>query len=304
MAVATIVAVAAALSLGDAVIKGLSVTFGLWQLVLLRALGMLPILAAIARLGPGLSALRPARPLWAGLRGAVLVAMWMAYYAALPHLSLAAAAAGYYTLPFFILGFSVLLAGKRPTRRALMAALVGFLGVLLVLRPGTAAFTPAALLPILAAALYALAMILTRTRCRDDHPLSLSLALALAFVVAGTAAHGLGPLFPGGMPADGALSTTWRPVGSREAAILLFLALVLVVASIGTAFAYQNAPGGVVGACDYSYVGFAVVWGLVLHGERPDAPTLLGLALIAGAGMASLGGPGRGKAPPTPSRAL
>ncbi|MFC6856716.1 DMT family transporter [Marivibrio halodurans] len=309
MAVAAIVAVAAALSLGDAVIKGLSVTLGLWQLVLLRAMIMLAILGIIASLGPGIGALWPARPLWAGLRGAVLVAMWMAYYAALPHLSLAAAAAGYYTLPFFILAFSALFARERLTRRAILAALVGFLGVLLVLRPGAAGFTSAALLPILAAVLYALAMNLTRTRCRDDNPLSLSLTLALAFVVAGTLACGLGALLPDGLlpdgiTGDGALSTTWRPVGLEEIAILFFLAVILVIASVGTAFAYQNAPGGVVGACDYSYVGFAVIWGLAFHGEHPDILTLLGLALIAGAGIASLGGPRRGKAPSKPSRVL
>ena len=86
-----------------------------------------------------LAALLPRRAGWVALRSLMLALMWIAYYAALTHLALGIAAAVYYTLPIFITLFAALFIGDRIGPKGWLAVLLGFLGVLLILKPSTAA---------------------------------------------------------------------------------------------------------------------------------------------------------------------
>ncbi len=63
------------------------------------------------------------------------------------------------------------------------------------------------------------------------------------------------------------------------------LAELLVGIAIGLATAYQAAPPVVVATFDYSYLIFATLWGYAIFSQLPDAPTILGMMLIAGAGL-------------------
>ena len=69
---------------------------------------------------------------------------------------------------------------------------------------------------------------------------------------------------------------------------MILLAMAILVGSIGAAVAYQNGPPAMIGAFDFAYVGFAVIWGLVFFAEVPDLTSMLGMALIVGAGILSL----------------
>ena len=221
------------------------------------------------------------------LRSAMLVAMWICYYLALPHLSLSAAAAAYYTLPIFITLFSALVIGDRITRLGWFAVALGFPGVLLILRPGLGDFNAFALLPLIAAVLYAGAMILTRTRCREASPLILSLALNIGFVVTGGVAAAGIALLPG-EARQGFLLAPWAGMGGAEWLSMALLAGALLIGSLGAAIAYHNGPPAVIGAFDFAYVAFAVLWGMVFFAELPDLTSALGMALIVGAGILSL----------------
>ena len=165
--------------------------------------------------------------------------------------------------------------------------LLGFAGVVVVLRPDAGAFDAFSLLPLLAAVLYALAMILTRTRCRHEDPVTLSVALNLAFVAVGalgTAAVSLlRPLLPG--LEDPFLFAPWVDPGAAGWGALAVLAAAIVVGSLGAAVAYQLAPASLVATFDYAYLAFAALWAVMLLGERPDAATLAGMAMIAAAGI-------------------
>lgn len=84
--------------------------------------------------------------------------------------------------------------GEPVGRRRWLAVLAGFIGVLIILRPGAESFSnfsPDALPPILAAVFYALAAILTRSKCADENPVTLSLALSVSFLVWGLGAGAL-----------------------------------------------------------------------------------------------------------------
>jgi len=97
-AVITIIFTVFALALGDAIIKGVSANFTLWQIFFLRSIIVIPILIVLLRLRRLRSSILPKHIGWTLLRSFMLTVMWVTYYAALPHISLSVAAASYYTL--------------------------------------------------------------------------------------------------------------------------------------------------------------------------------------------------------------
>ena len=210
--------------------------------------------------------------------------MWVAYYASLPHLQLTIAAAAYYTLPIFITLFSALLVGEKVTAMGWLAVGLGFCGVLLILKPTAGDFNLYALLPLLSAMLYALAMILTRTKCRNEHPLILAGALNVTFIVVGLIATGLISAAREPDPPS-FLSAAWAPLAQNEIAAIVLLAIAILVASVGTSIAYQIGRSSVVATFDFAYVGFAVVCGFLFFNEVPSTTSIGGMVMIVVAGM-------------------
>lgn len=289
LAIAVILVTVLALSLGDALIKQTSARFVLWQIFVLRSMIAIPVLFLILRFRFPSTPLMPSALGWTSLRSLMLTLMWIAYYASLPHLELSIAAAAYYTLPIFITLFSALFVGERVGALGWLAVCLGFLGVLLILKPVAGDFNVYGLLPLISAILFALAMILTRTKCRDENPLILSLTLNISFIVVGLVVSLLVlPLIgtdPDASPSGSFLNAPWTPMGSNEWAAMTLLALAILVGSVGAAIAYQAGPSSIVATFDFAYVGFACVWGLLFFGEVPDTIALLGMLMIVGAGV-------------------
>ncbi|MEO1106635.1 MAG: DMT family transporter [Pseudomonadota bacterium] len=231
----------------------------------------------------GARRLVPQSVTWIAVRSALLVMMWVAYYLSLPLLPLAVAAAAYYTLPLFIVAFAAMFGGETVGKMQWAGVVLGFFGIILVLRPGGEAFQWASILPIFSAVLYAVAMILTRTKCLQEHPATLALGLNAMFVVIG----GFGLLMGWVLKAEvsGFLTATWVAMSFEEWRNIGILATLILVASVGTAVAYQAAPASTVGTFDFAYVGFALIWGGLFFDERPDNIALFGIALIVVAGV-------------------
>ncbi|MDJ0943082.1 MAG: DMT family transporter [Kiloniellales bacterium] len=279
------------MSLGDALVKHVSTELTLWQIFVARSILAVPI-----SIIPLLLCRRPwvigqkALP-WMVLRSGLLVSMWIAFYAALPALNLSVAAAALYTGPLFIALFSALLLREPVGLWRGMSLVLGFVGVLVMLRPGTSAFSPAMLLPILSAVLYALAMIITRSKCIGAAPLVLSLVLNASFLLAGIVATGAlafwGPS-PGEASADPFLLGHWVPMGAQEWALMTLMALLIVAVSAGVAKAYQSGPPTIIAPFDYAYLVFAAFWGFLFFSESPDVATVSGMILIAGAGVLAM----------------
>ena len=282
------------MSFGDALIKLQSASFTAWQIFTLRSLMVLPLLVLAMRLSAPGQAWLPRSPAWVALRSTLLTLMWVAYYAALPLISLPAAAVAFYTAPLFIALLARLAIGEAVGPARWLGIVSGFGGVLIVLRPGADTFSPAALLPVLAAMLYAAAAIVTRARCLSERPLTLALGLNVGLLVAGVVAPvalSWRPPPPDLVSAHPFLFGPWTAMGLREWAIMATLAVLMVGFGTGVAMAYQVAPAAVVGAFDYAYVAFAVLWSYVLFGDVPERIALLGMGLIAIGGMLVAGGP-------------
>ena len=288
LAVPAIVFAVFALSLGDAAIKQFSTDFVLWQIFVVRSLIAVPVLLAVIKIRYPSVPLVPETIGWTAARSAMLALMWVAYYLALPHLALSIAASVYYVLPIFITLFAALFIGDRIGKVGWIAVATGFAGVLVILRPNVGDFNAYALLPLASAVLYALAMILTRTKCRTEHPLVLALSLNVCFVVFGVTATVITRFL------DPAPATTdlyrfllgkWSVMGAEEFLAMGLLATAIVIGSVASAIAYQLGRSSTVATFDFSYLVFAATWGFVFFGEVPDALTVLGMALIFTAGI-------------------
>jgi drug/metabolite transporter (DMT)-like permease len=288
IAIGAIVAGCFALSLGDALIKQESASFVLWQIFVVRSAILIPFLVYFVRSYRCAEPILPRHPGWTLLRSMVLVIMWVFDFAALPHIECAVAAAAFYTLPIFITLFAALFLGERILPLGWLAVVTGFAGTLLILQPQADDFTAWTLLPLVSAILYAVAMILTRSKCRGEKPTVLSLWMNICFVAVGALALLL--LRWWNPTADSValnpfLFGAWTPMWLDEWRTMGILAVAILVGSVGAAIAYQKGPASLVSIFDFSYVGFAVLWGYFLFAEVPANLVMLGILMIVTAGI-------------------
>jgi drug/metabolite transporter (DMT)-like permease len=280
--VVTIVATVFAMALTDAIIKLSSSEMTLWQIWILRSAIVVPILLVATK-----GRVCPPGTGWIIARGVALVVQYLCYYAVLPLIDMALAGAAAYIAPFFIVGLSALVLGNRITLRHWLAIATGFTGLLLIVRPFAAAFTPLVFLPIAAALFYAIAAILTRVKCAETPALILALWLnitCLAFGLAIGAVRGLivTPEWAG------FIFGPWHSMAGGDWGMILVLSVLIIGIAIGLARAYQSPRPEVIATFDYSYMIFVVFWGYVFFGEVPDLWTLAGMALISAGGLGVL----------------
>ena len=162
LGVGSMVAAVSLFSVVDATAKWLGQTYEPVQIVFFQALfGLIPIAVFVWRSG-GLASLRTRRPFAHALRGILLSAAVLLFFTALRGLPFAEVTAVTFTAPLFVTALSGPLLGEAVGVRRWAAVVIGFLGALIMVRPGTEAFRPEALLVMTSALMYALAMLLTR----------------------------------------------------------------------------------------------------------------------------------------------
>lgn len=283
--VGIILASVVTMAFADAVVKLVSADLTIWQIFAARSLAAVTLLLILLRvLG---IALLPRRLGWVLLRSTLLVLAWISFYASLPVIPLSAAAAAAYTGPIMIALLSAALLKEPVTPLQWAGVLLGFLGVAAIVQPGTDAFSWFTILPLLCAAFYALAMVLTRSKCRDEAPLALGLALHVCFVATGliaTALLMLAALKGETKSAFPFLLGDWSPMGIGEWSVMLLLGILSAAYFAGVARAYQIAPPQIIATFDYAYLISAAVWGYVFFAETPGPLTIGGMILISFAG--------------------
>lgn len=283
------------MAFADAMVKLASADLTVWQIFATRSLIALPVVAGIALVADR-KGFRLIAPGWALVRSALLVLTWLTFYASLPFLTLSVAAVAVYTNPIMTGLLSAALLGQPVTRRQWGGVLLGFAGVVTILRPGTEAFSWVVLLPLLAAAFYAVSMVLTRLKCREESPLALGLALHTGFVITGIVATLLiAVIQPGAesVVANPFLLGAWAEMTSDAWALMALLGLLSAAYFVGVARAYQIAPPQIIATFDYAYLVSAAVWGFVFFAEAPDLFTIVGMVMITLAGLMAASRPMR-----------
>ena len=271
--------------------KYLGAQFSLWQIFMVRSLLALPMLAGIMywlhRRGE-LGAVPPRHIGWVALRGFLFIAAGVIYFSSFITLSFASAAAMINTAPFFVVLFASIFGGERAPKSAWFATALGFAGVLLIVRPDRDAFTAYALLPLAAAVLYALMMVVTRIHCRSENTYTLALGVHLAFIITGAVASLAIVLLDLAVPRDDIgkfLLGRWSPLAAGDWLLYLGMGFALIIFAVGSAFAYQRARAATIAPFEYTYVISALIWGYWFFAEHPDATALTGMAMIVIGGL-------------------
>jgi drug/metabolite transporter (DMT)-like permease len=172
--------------------------------------------------------------------------------------------------PFLMAIAAVLLFKQMVGPRRWAAIAVGFLGMLLVVKPATEAFDAISLLA-LAAAFLALTRDLLTRRLRAEVPTTVvTLATALVGLVVGVL---------------GAAAEKWVVPDFRTLAIVALSAAFIVLAYIFIVIAFRGTDVSLVAPFRYAIVIFAVIFGIILFAEIPDLISFAGIGLIVGAGL-------------------
>ncbi len=204
------------------------------------------------------------------LRGLIDAGVTLTFIWALAELPLADVTAILLATPIIIVALAVALRIERVGWRRTVAVLVGFCGVLVVLRPAADSFNIAALVALAAATLAACRDLLTR-RIGNEIPSTVIALMTTAIV--GLVACGYG------------LLEVWQPVWRRETVYVAAAAALMTAGSICIISAYRNTDVGVVSGYRYSIVILAVLMGYVVWGQVPDPVAFVGIALIVASGL-------------------
>ena len=162
-------------SIQDVIVKLISGDYPIHQIVALRSLiSLLLLLGAAYRYG-GWSQLRSTRLGTHLVRGLLMLLSYLAYYLAIAALPLADAIALYFVSPLFVTVLSALILREPIGLKQWLALSCGFVGMLVILRPGTAVFQPVAVMSLLAALAYAASVILNRRLASSESGLTLAI---------------------------------------------------------------------------------------------------------------------------------
>jgi len=278
----------------DATFKFASSDMTIWQIFTIRSAILIPALFFVALVwGRAKGLWRTAMTFWPLMRALMFILMYVSMFAVIPFLDLAVVAAGLYTGPLWVALLSPLLMREQVSLQEVMAIMLGFVGILVCLRPGTDAFTWSAAMPVLAGAFYALSAIITRSKCRTTEPLALSFALIIALFAMGTVcsvAILLIPLSAGLVEQSGFLFGGWAPMGQVEWAVIAVLSGVLLLNLVVLPIAYQSAKTVIIATFDYMYLIWATLLGLLIFNEPLDGTTVTAMLMITGAGFMILRG--------------
>jgi drug/metabolite transporter (DMT)-like permease len=283
-----IVAAMVMLSLQDSLVKLLGATYALHQIVLIRSLiaavATLVVLAATARL----ALLRTRRWSLHLTRGLLLLVTNSAFFLALVAMPIAEAVAMFFVAPLFITLLSALLLGEPVGPRRLFAVLIGFAGVVIMVRPGSGLFGYVALLPVGAAATYAVMQIMTRRLGTTDSAATMACYIHVTFIVAGVAmglAVGDGRFAGSDDPSLDFLLRSWRMPTGEDLPLFGLVGLLIAVASVLLSQAYRITEAATIAPFEYIALPLSAIWGFLFWGDVPDAIATLGMGLIVGSGV-------------------
>jgi drug/metabolite transporter (DMT)-like permease len=255
-------------SCADVIAKALAGSLPTAEVAWLRYLTfsalVLPLL--FLRGGPKLGSVRPGLQI---VRGLAMVGSALLFTAGLRYLPVADSTAIYFVSPILITALSIPFLGEVVGWRRWAAALVGLLGVLVVIRPGTSAFEMASLLPLAGATCWAAASIVTRKMSGADRPITTMGYSALVGLVVTTAMLPFAFVMPS--PEQIALGIGFG--------VLSTFGHWLVV------LAYRHASASVIAPYGYAQLIWAGVLGFLAFGTLPDAFTIAGAGIIAASGL-------------------
>lgn len=254
----------------DSTAKYLSASLPVAQLVwgrffftLLLTLAFLPWL--------GLRGLcRTQRPLQQFLRGATLLGATGSLFLAVKYLPLAETYAITFVSPFMVALAAGLLLGERVDWRLWLVTLGGFAGVLVVIRPGSGAFTWHVVFPLAMATFWAANQVITRVLGASDRPIVTLFYTALI----------------GTLGASIFAAAAWRPPDLLDWLGMAWMGAIGFLSQFAVIYAFTLAPASLLSPLTYTQIVWAALIGYAVFADIPDTFTFIGAAIVILSGIA------------------
>jgi len=256
-----------------ALMKHIADRYPVTEIVFFRGvIGFLPMLFLVKASG-GLASLRTKRPLAHVSRGIINLSVMVSFAFALTVLPLADTYAISFAAPLFVAALAVPFLGERVDGARWAAVIAGFVGVLIVLRPGAAGVgsfvSLGAIAALIGAFSYALSLTTARMLGQTETP------AAVGFYPAAIIAVGAFGSLPFGF--------VWPTAG--DFMILLMIGITGGLSTILINAAFRVAPSAALAPMDYSGMIWAVLFGFAIWGNVPDSVTINGALIIAASGL-------------------
>lgn len=264
----------AAFTLNDVCVKLAAETVPLFQIVFLRGLATTVLLAVTVQMTTGLrfSMPRRDRPLVA-LRTLAEVAAMVAFLLALTNMAIANATAILSALPLLVTLGAALVFGDPVGWRRWTAIVVGFVGVLMIVQPGTAGFNGWSLLALLAVVIITVRDLATRAFSPEVPSMTVAVLTAAAVGIFG----GIVSIF-----------SPWTALGLYEAALILSASVFIIGGYVFGIMVMRIGDVSVISPFRYTSLIFALILGLIVFGEFPNALALVGAAIVVATGIFTL----------------
>ncbi len=288
LAIACILAAIGFASTQDAIVKVMSGSFAAYEAIIFRCVGSFPLLAALLLRQGGFRLL--ATPILGRviIRSLILCVGYFTFILSIAAMPIANSVAIYFTMPFFVAGLAGPLLGERVRVHRWLAIIAGFIGVLIMVRPGAGVFEPAAILALISAFSYAFGQMLGRPIAHQvplaviamwQNAVFLLVALLMALLFNSFDFSGIthkSLVF---------LSRPWVWPGPFDALVLFGTGILAAFGMILFVSAYKYAESNFVAPFEYSSMIWAVMYGFLIFGDFPDQYTWIGAAVVATAGI-------------------
>lgn len=271
----------------DGIAKHLSADFPVLQVVWARYffhfLFLLPVL--LWRFGPG--AFKVPNPGVQVLRGGLLLGSTLLFFAAISTMPLADALALVFVSPLVVTALSPLVLKEPVGVRRWSAVVVGFLGAMIIVRPGLGVFSGGAVLALGAGCVYGTYLLATRKLSRQAPPLVTLGYTALLGAVVMTAL----------------LPFVWVTPTWEQAALMALMGPIAAAGHFMLIKGFDHAEAAVLAPCTYFEIVMMTAVGYLAFGDFPDAWTWLGIAVIVASGLYTSWRERVRKVPPPPDPA-
>jgi drug/metabolite transporter (DMT)-like permease len=267
--IALILASTVFLGTSDVTAKYLSATLPSIEIAWIRFLTFALIMSPAMLPGSPLYALRTARPGLQAMRGIALLGSSLFFISGLRFLPIAEASATGFVAPLFVTALSIFLLGESVGVRRWLATAIGLIGVLIILRPGTSAFHPAAFFPIISALAWAATLIMTRMMSGREHAIT---TMTYSSIV------GVGIL-------SVLVPFVWVAPSWHDILFGIFIGIASTAGQWIVVLAFRYADASVLAPFSYTQLLWVSILGFLIFGEIPDIWTVIGAAFIVASGL-------------------
>lgn len=252
----------------DGLSKYLTQIYPVFLVIWARYLAQTLLMTALFAPRMGRRVFHTLRPWLQLARGLSLVGVSVLFINGLAYIPLAEATAVIFLAPLLVTIASAWL-GEKVGRAQWLAVGMGMIGVMIIVRPGGALFTPAVLLPFGAAVSFTIYQLITRRLSHTDHPVTSNYLTSLV-----------------GCATMGVLAAVyWRTPTPQDALLMAALGAMAMSGHLLLTHAFRFASAASLAPFTYAQIIFAGVVGLVAFDHAPDLSALLGMAVIILSGL-------------------